>query len=95
MNAISKSIMSIFCQNHNPQFITTDSPTSFTLTPNCSTQISLEAHNTSNSLQNLLRILRPIVVFLLTIIILPIIKMIVNLPESSWSCRAMIIVIPT
>jgi hypothetical protein len=57
-------------------------------------QIRMKPDNTRNSLQHLLRILRPIIIFLLTIKIRIIVKMIINLPKCRWSRWTMDIVIP-
>jgi len=58
------------------------------------TRLSLKPNNTRNSLKHLLRILSPILIFLLQVIIFPITEMIIQFPESRWACRAMDIVIP-
>ena len=57
-------------------------------------QVRMKPDNTCNSLQYLLRILRPIIIFLLTIKIRAIIQMIINLPKRRWSRWAMDVVIP-
>jgi hypothetical protein len=59
------------------------------------TQIGMKTNNTSDGLQHLLWVLRPIIIFFVTIKICVIIKMIIDLPESRWTSRAMDIVIPS